>query len=126
MTNRSFARIMARIDKALAKATQNALEEIEKEARKAIDASPEKVKSFCMAMGTASFNVVWVEDWDGEPMPRDEDIHPSEFPKYGHTNAHALNIAKLLDEYNGMLRLTGYPMMIRRDNAGNLIMLRDW
>lgn len=126
MTSKAFARIMARIDKGLVKAVGIALTEIEKEARKAIEASPATVQSFCMAMGRASFRVVWSEDWDGEPMPRDEHIYPGEFGKHGLSNPHAENIAKLLDEYNGLLRLTGYPMLIQRDEAGQLIKLKDW
>lgn len=126
MINKAFSRIMARIDKGLAKAITIALAEIEKEARKAIEANPDKVKGFCMAMGTASFHVVWQEDWDGEPMPRDENIDPSDFAAYGHNCPHVDNIAKLLDEYNGMLRLTGYPMKLERSNTGDLIKLKDW
>lgn len=126
MTSKAFARTMGRLDKALAKAMGIALTEIEKEARKAIEVSPDTVKSFCMAMGGASFHVVWLENWEGEPVPRDEHIYPCDFKKYGHVNPHAENIALLLDEYNCMLRLTGYPMKIVRDNDGELIKLRDW
>lgn len=116
-----------RVDKALAKAFQIALTEIEKEARKAIEASPEKVKSFCMANGGASFHVVWLADWDGEQMPMDENLNPSEFAQHGHVNPHAGNLARILDEYNGMLRITDYPMMIKRDPvSGELIKLNDW
>lgn len=124
--SKALARIMGRLDKALAKAMQIALTEIEKEARKAIEASPDTVKSFCMTAGRASFHVVWLESWEGAPMPRDEHINPDEFGKYGHINPHAENIAKLLDEYNCMLRLTGYPMKLVRDDDGELIKLRDW
>lgn len=126
MTSKALARIMGRVDKALAKAMQIALTEIEKEARKAIEASPDTIKSFCMAMGSCFFHVVWLEDWDGEPMPREENIYPGEFKQYGHINAHADAIAKLLDEYDCMLRLTGYPLKIVRDDKGELTKLNDW
>ena len=120
-------RIMDRIDKSLSKAFAVAIKEIEKEAKAAIKASPDTIKSFCMAMGTAHFKVVWTEDWDGEPMPRDENLGPGEFAEYGHKSPHADNIAKLLDEYNSMLRLTGWPLMIKRDDVtGELITLNDW
>lgn len=127
MTTRSIARMMERIDKSLSRAFKAVVTEIEKEAKAAIKASPETVKSFCMAMGTAHFKVVWCEDWDGEPVPRDENIDPGEFAQYGHKNPHADNIAKLLDEYNSMLRITGWPMLIQRDQvSGKLTTLNDW
>lgn len=116
-----------RVDKALAKAFQIALTEIEKEARKAIEASPERVKSFCMVNGGASFHVVWLADWDGEKMPMDENLTPSEFAQHGHINPHVDNIARILGEYNGMLRIAAYPMMITRDSiTGELIKLNNW
>lgn len=126
MANKAFERIMLRIDKALVKAVIAGLSEIEKEARKAIKANPDQVKGFCMAMGSASFKVVWTENWDGEPMPREENLHPSELSKSGINCQHADNIAKLLDEYNGMLRFTGYPMKLDRDDTGEIIKLKDW
>ena len=124
--NKTLARTMGRIDKALAKAMQIILTEIEKEARKAIEANPDKVKSFCMATGNVSFHVVWLESCEGGPVPRDEHVKPSEFEKYGLISTHAGSIAKLLDEYNRMLRLTGFPMKIERDHTGELIKINEW
>lgn len=126
MTNKAFERIMLRIDKALVKAVIAGLSEIEKEARKAIKANPDHVLGYTMAMGSASFKVKWSEDWDGEPMPREENLHPSELSQCGINCQHADNIAKLLDEYNGMLRFTGYPLKLERDPTGKLIKLNDW
>jgi hypothetical protein len=127
MATRCITRIIERVDKSLARAFKLAITEIEKEAKAAIKTSPETVKSFCMAMGAASFKVVWIEDWDGEPMPRDENISPGKFAEYGHKNPHADNVAKLLDEYDSMLRLTGWPMLIKSDLvSGELITLNDW
>ncbi|MDX9668730.1 hypothetical protein [Pseudomonas sp. P8_250] len=127
MAARSIVRIMTRIDKSLARAFKVIVCEIEKEAKAAIKASPETVKSFCMATGTAQFKVVWIDNREGEPVPRDKDISPGEFAKYGHVNPHADNVAKLLDEYNGMLCITGWPMLIKTDLvSGELTTLNDW
>lgn len=119
MTSKAIARIMLRVDKALVRAVQAALSEIEKEARKALKVSPDTFKSFRMIGGNAAFHVVSQECGD-------EHLTPGDVARRGHDNPHAFVIAKLLDEYDGMFKLTRYPMLLKRDNAGQIIMLKDW
>lgn len=114
MTSKALARIMLRVDKALVKAIQAALSEIEKEARKAIEASPTTYQGFCIANGRASFHVVSQDS---------ADIHitPSDLPSYGLTSPHIEVIATLIDEYKWLLRLANNPLKLERSNTGELI-----
>lgn len=116
------------IDSALARATEHALAMIEWQARAVLEASPDTVKSFCMAMGSASFNVVWSEDWEEEELVEfDENLDPWEMAERGHGNAHTEALAKILNDYDRALCLTGSPMRITRDHVtGELITANDW
>lgn len=114
MTNKALARIMLRVDKALVKAIHAALSEIEKEARKAIEASPATFKGFCITKGYASFHVV-------NQGSADEFIALSELSKHGLTSPHSELIATLVNEYNWLLRLANNPIKIERSNSGELI-----
>lgn len=114
MTNKALARIMLRVDKALLKAVQAALSEIEKEARKALEASPATLKGFCIAGDSASFHVV-SQGSGGEHIP------PGDLSKHGLVSPHAEVVAKLLYEYEWLLRLIKVPIQIKRSTTGELI-----
>lgn len=126
MMSKALARTMSRIDNALVKAMQIALVEIEREARRAIDASPAKIKAFVMARGRAAFTVELPDIQGGEGGLRSEDIAPGDLPGIGHNCKHAANIDRLLSEYNKILYLTGYPLKLERDGTGDIIKLREW
>lgn len=102
------------------------LAEIERLAKLVIDTIP-KVKSFCMAMGSASFYCEWEEFEEEDPTDTwkcTEHCDPYEL-KDGNQFAEDLN--DLFEKYNDKFRLTGCPMKIDRDNlTGELITVTDW
>ena len=102
------------------------LNEIERLAKMVITTIP-KAKSFCMAMGSASFHCEWREWEDGDESDywdRDEHMDAYEL-KDG--NSYAEDLDDLLRKYDNKFNLTGCPMKIDRDNVtGELVTVRDW
>lgn len=102
------------------------LKEVERLAKAVIESHP-KAKSFCMAMGSASFGCEWVEVDDEGPTDtweRDENLDPQELSD---GNSFATDLDSLLEKYDRKFCLTGYPMRIVRDNvSGELLTQTDW
>lgn len=100
--------------------------EIERLAKRVIETIP-KAKSFCMAMGSASFHCEWREWEDGDESDywdMDENLNPDELSD---GNSYAADLDNLLGKYERTFCMTGYPMMIRRDNVtGELITTSEW
>jgi hypothetical protein len=101
------------------------LKEIERLAKRVIETS-HRAKSFCMAMGSISFGCQW-EEYDDDPSESwemDENLDPYELKG---ENSYALELDSLISKYNDKFKLTGCPMIIRRDNVtGELITNCDW
>lgn len=90
--NNAQKAVSTRIDALIEQATKDALRLIESEARRILRAR-NPARSFCMAMGIASFC-----DKDGHSL---SDDHPAVNSFY-----------EFLYEHNSALRLTGWPMKI--------------
>ena len=102
------------------------LKEVERLAKAVIESS-DKAKSFCMAMGSASFHCVWTEtdDFDPEESWECEDNLEPEHLTDG--NQYAVDLDDLLTKYDRKFCLTGTPMKIIRDNVtGELLTQTDW
>jgi hypothetical protein len=103
--------------------------EVERLARGAINSHP-WAKSFCMAMGSASFGCEWVDDTDPEDIwEHDEnlDIYELMYEQGSPTNSFVIDLNDLLQKYNDTFKITGYPMRIIRDNVtSELVTLTDW
>jgi hypothetical protein len=102
------------------------LKEVERLAKAVIESHP-KAKSFCMAMGSASFGCEWVEVDDEDPTDtweRQDNLIPHELAD---GNSFATDLASLLNKYDRKFCLTGCPMRIVRDNvSGELLTQQDW
>jgi hypothetical protein len=101
------------------------LKEVERLAIRVIETS-HRAKSFCMAMGSASFGCQW-EEYDDDPSESwemDENLDPYELKA---ENSFAAELDKLISEYNDKFKLTGCPMKIDRDHVtGQLVTVTDW
>lgn len=102
------------------------MREIERLAKGVIETHP-KAKSFCMAMGSASFGCEWAEADDVDPTDiweRKENLDPEELSD---GNQYAVDLNELLSKYDRKFCITGYPMRIIRDKvSGELVTLTDW
>ena len=102
------------------------LKEVERLAKAVIESHP-KAKSFCMAMGSASFGCKWVEVDDDDPTDtweRDDNLDAEDLSD---GNSFAADLDSLLGKYDRKFCLTGYPMRIVRDNvSGELLTQTDW
>lgn len=92
------------VDELLDQAYKLVRQELEKRVR-AVLRQNRRAKSFCMAMGSASFN-----DRNGTPLFEDE-------------APYAKPVWDLLDEYNDTFKLTGDPMRIEASAAP---VVTDW
>lgn len=100
--------------------------EIERLAKAVIDSIP-KVKSFCMAMGSASFYAEWLE-YD-EDDPTDSWKRSEHLDAYDLTdgNQFAIDLDDLFRKYNDRFKVKGWPMRIDRDSVtGELFTITDW
>lgn len=123
----SFAIAERKYTKAESEFESELLKEVERLAKLVIDTNPIKIKSFCMAMGSASFGCEWAEVDDVDPTDiweRKENLDPEELSD---GNQYAVDLNELLSKYDRKFCITGTPMRIIRDNvSGELITLKDW
>lgn len=97
------------------------LAEIERLAKAVIGSYP-RAKSFCMAMGTASFHCEWAETDGEDTYECDQYFDPHEIQ-----NDFAIELDKLLEKWNDKFHLTGCPMRIDRDHVTReLVTTIDW
>lgn len=121
----SFAISERKYLKAETEFAKELLKEIERLAKLVIETS-HRAKSFCMAMGGISFGCEWEEydDDSSEAWSMNENIDPYELKD---ENSFALELDKLISNYNDKFGLTGYPMRIDMDNVtGELVTVTDW
>ena len=122
----SFAIAERKYAKAETEFDAELLKEVERLARGVIESHP-WAKSFCMAMGVASFGCKWVETDEEDPTDtweRDENLDPEELSD---GNSFAEDLHSLLQKYDRKFCITGTPMRIIRDNvSGELVTLTDW
>lgn len=117
-----------KIDNTIAKFNNDLVNRIEELATKVVK-SNEGVTGFCMAMGSISFSVDFMETDSSYP---DEDFHIDsnfdldEMMEYKWIHEAALKeIIFIIDEYNWNFKLTGEPVRIRKIN-GEIIVDYDW
>lgn len=100
--------------------------EIERLAKGVIESIP-KVKSFCMAMGSASFYAEWLDNDDEDPTDTWERSEHLDSYELTDGNQFATDLDDLFRKYNDRFKLTGWPMRIDRDNvSGELVTIADW
>jgi len=117
-----------RINKQLETIDKQLFKRIEELALKVVKANPE-VTGFCMAMGSESFSVDFMETDDGYPgelFHKVADLESSEMLEYEWKHEDAIKeIIYILDEYNWNFKLTGEPVRISKVN-GEITVDYDW
>ena len=100
--------------------------EIERLAKAVIESHP-NVKSFCMAMGCASFYCEWEEFEEEDPKDTWKCTEHCDTYELKDGNQFAEDLNDLFEKYNDKFQLTGWPMKIDRDHVtGELITATDW
>ena len=101
---------------------------IEELALKVVKAN-DGITGFCMAMGSESFSVDFMETDDGYPgelFHKVDDLDSRDMLEYEWKHEAAIKeIIYILDEYNWNFKLTGTPVRIRKIN-GEIIVDYDW
>jgi len=86
------------------------------------------IDNFCMAMGSLSFGVDFIEEDEGDEWHIQENWDCDELLKYKWKHEAAIKeIQYIIEEYNDMFHLTGGSIKIDKDaETGTITTVYDW